>query len=76
MPQAQIDALVARLSSDPQFARSLAQAASEADAVRVAAEHGIEVTAGEIADATSDRELDDAELEAISGGRSGEVWCQ
>ena len=70
MSQEQIDALVARLNSDAGFASALGAAASPDDAVRIAADHGFTLTAGELAGANAERELDDAELEGVSGGGS------
>ena len=68
MPQDQIDALVARLASDSGFAAALAAATSAQDALRIAAEHGFDVTPAELATATAEGELSDKELEAVAGG--------
>ncbi len=68
MSQDHLDALTARLASDPAFAAALTAAASAEDAQRVAAEHGFDVTAGELAAATSDGDLSDADLERVAGG--------
>ena len=68
MSQDQLDALIARLASDPAFATALAAAATADDAQRVAAEHGFDVTSGELAAATSESELSDQDLEAVAGG--------
>ena len=68
MSQDQIDALVARLASDPAFASALGAAASADDAQRIAAEHGFDVTTGELAAAPIERELSDADLESVAGG--------
>lgn len=71
MSQDQIDALVARLASDPAFASALDSAPTPEDAQRIAAEHGFDVTTGELAAASTDSELSDADLEAVSGGTVG-----
>ena len=49
MSQDQIDALVARLATDPAFASALGAARTATDAQLIAAEHGFDVTAGELA---------------------------
>ncbi|MCX6433512.1 MAG: Nif11-like leader peptide family natural product precursor [Actinobacteria bacterium] len=67
MSQDQIDALVARLASDPAFATSLKAATTTEDVQRIAAEHGFDVTTGELASATSDGDLSDDDLAAVSG---------
>ncbi|MCX6433509.1 MAG: Nif11-like leader peptide family RiPP precursor, partial [Actinobacteria bacterium] len=71
--QDQIDALVARLTSDPAFAASLTVAPTPEDAQRIAAEHGFDVTPGELAAASPNRDLSDADLEAVSGGTAGRL---
>lgn len=71
MPQDQLDALIARLASDPVFASALDAATTPEDAQRIAAEYGFDVTTGELAAATSKRDLSDADLEAASGGTWG-----
>ncbi|MCX6433148.1 MAG: Nif11-like leader peptide family RiPP precursor [Actinobacteria bacterium] len=68
MSQDQLDALVARLASDPTFASALSAATTAEDAQRIAAEHGFDVTAGELATATSNGTLSDADLGAVVGG--------
>ena len=65
----QFDALIARLASDPAFASALAAATTPEDAQRIAAEHGFDVTPGELAAATSNGDLSDAELDGVSGGK-------
>ena len=62
------DALIARLASDSAFASALAAATTPADAQRIAAEHGFDVTPGELAEASAERELSDADLEGAAGG--------
>ena len=68
MSQEQLDALIARLASDAGFASALAAAATSEDAQRIAAEHGFDVTPGELAAASAARELSDADLERVAGG--------
>lgn len=68
MSQDQIEALVARLASDPMFSSALGAATTPQDAERIAAEHGFDVTAGELASIASDGDLSDADLESVSGG--------
>ena len=68
MSQDQIDALVARLASDPAFAAALGAATSADDAQRIAAEYGFDVTTGELADASIELDLSDADLESVAGG--------
>ncbi len=69
MSQDHLDALTARLASDPAFAAALTAATTPEDAQRVAAEHGFDVTGGELATATSkESELSDADLEGVTGG--------
>ena len=62
MSQDQVDALMARLASDPALAAALGEAASADDARRIAAEHGFDVTTGELAAASIESELSDADL--------------
>ena len=68
MPQDQLDALIARLASDPTFAASLAAATTVEDAQQIAAKHGFDVTSAELTAAKSDGNLTDADLEAVAGG--------
>ncbi len=68
MPQDQLDALIARLASDPTFAASLAAATTVADAQQIAAKHGFDVTTAELTAATSSDTLSEADLEAVAGG--------
>jgi len=75
MPQDQLDALVARLASDTEFAATLAAAATPEDAQRIAAGHGFEVTSAELT-AVFDGQLSAAELEAVAGGGTmASSWC-
>ncbi|MCX6433781.1 MAG: Nif11-like leader peptide family RiPP precursor [Actinobacteria bacterium] len=67
MSQDQLDALIARLASDPAFAAALGAATTPEDAQRIAAEHGFDVTPSEL-DAVSVDELSDAVLEGVAGG--------
>ncbi len=76
MSQDQIDALVARLASDPAFAAALGAAANADDAQRIAAKHGFDLTTGELAAASIQRNLSDADLEAVSGGIVPITACQ
>lgn len=71
MSQDQLDALVARLASDPVFAASLTAASTPEAAQLMAAEHGFDVTTGELAAASIESELADADLEAVTGGTAG-----
>ena len=66
--QDQIDALIVRLAAEPGFAEAMTAAGSAEDAVAVAANHGLTMSAGDITAAMSDGELSDADLEAVSGG--------
>lgn len=68
MPQDQLDALIARLASDPTFAASLAAATTVADAQQIAAKHGFDVTTAELTAATSSDTLSDADLGGVAGG--------
>ena len=68
MSQDQLDALIARIASDPAFAAALAAATSAEEAQGIAAEQGFDVTASEFAAATSNGALSDADLEAVAGG--------
>ena len=68
MSQDQLDALITRLASDPTFAASLAAATTVEDAQQIAAKHGFDVTSTELTAATSNGNLTDADLEAVSGG--------
>ena len=74
MSQDQLDALVARLASDPAFASALAAATTTEDAQRVAAEHGFDVTPVELAAASSEGELSDAVLDGVAGGDRVTAW--
>jgi predicted ribosomally synthesized peptide with nif11-like leader len=69
MSQDQLDALTARLASDPAFAAALAAPTTAEDAQRIAAERGFDVTTGEVAAALVSS-LSNAELEVVSGGRT------
>ena len=75
MSQEQLEALIARLASDPAFASALAAATTPEDAQQVAAEHGFDVTPGELVAATSGGELSDMDLEAVAGGFSVAPRC-
>ena len=68
MSQDQLDALITRLASDPTFAASLAAATTVEDAQQIASKHGFDVTPTELTAATSNGNLTDADLEAVSGG--------
>ncbi len=68
MSQDHIDALNARRASDPAFAASLTAATTPEGAQRIAAEHGFNVTTGELTAAAANRDLSDADLAAVSGG--------
>ena len=68
MSQDQLDALIAQLTSDPTFAASLAAATTVEDAQQIASKHGFDVTPTELTAATSNGNLTDADLEAVSGG--------
>ncbi|MCX6433510.1 MAG: Nif11-like leader peptide family RiPP precursor [Actinobacteria bacterium] len=68
MSQDQIDALIARLTSDSAFSASLTAAPPPEDAQRIAAEHGFDVTPEQLAAATTNRDLSDDDLEGVSGG--------
>ena len=70
MSRDQLDALIARLASDPVFASALAAAVTINDAQRIAAEHGFDVSSAELA-AASNGEPSDGDLEKVSGG-----YCQ
>lgn len=71
MSQDQLVALIARLARDPDFASALEAALTVADAQRIAAAYGFDVTADECASATADSELSDAQLEGVAGGTCG-----
>jgi len=75
MSQDQIDAIIARLDSDADFAEAMTSAASAEDAMAVAAAHGFTLSADDLTVAMLDRELSDAELEGVSGGDSGPNVC-
>ena len=75
MSQEQIDALVARYNDDSVFAAAMDAVAGTDDAVRVAAEHGFEVDAAELASSISTLDLTDAELEGVAGGYSCSPMC-
>ena len=75
MSQDQLDALFARLASDPAFAAALAAATTAEDAQRIAAEHGFDVGADELAAAALNRELSDDDLEPVAGGTTGGISC-
>jgi len=68
MSQDQIDALIARLASDPAFASALDGATTAEDAQRIAAEYGFDVTPSELAAASSEGDLSDSDLESVTGG--------
>ena len=68
MSQDQLDALIARLASDPTFASALSAATTAEDAQRVASEHGFDVTPAELTALASNGELSDADLESVAGG--------
>ena len=74
MSQDQIDALVARYNADADFAAAM-DAAAAADAVRIAAEYGFDVSAAELAAAGDGLNLADAELEGVAGGYSCSPMC-
>ena len=73
--QDQLDALLTRLASDPTFAASLAAATTLEDAQQIASKHGFDVTPTELTAATSNGNLTDADLEAVSGGLLSIVAC-
>ena len=75
MSQDQLDALLTRLASDPAFAASLATATTVEDAQQIAAKRGFDVTSAELTSATSNGNLSDADLEAVSGGLLSIVAC-
>ena len=68
MSQEQINSLVERMSSDPVFAATIAEAGTALDVQRVAAEHGFDISLEEIGAVLSGLELSDAELEMVDGG--------
>ncbi len=68
MNRTSIDALIARLANDPAFAAALGAAPTAQAAQRIAAEHGFDVTPEQLAAATTNRDLPDADLAAVSGG--------
>lgn len=74
MSQDQLDALIARLASDPAFAAALGAATTPEDAQRIAAEHGFDVTPSELDAASSESELSDAVLEGVTGGDARTAW--
>lgn len=67
MTQEHIDALVARYTSDAEFAAAIDAVSDMDEAVRVAAAHGLDVTAAELAGAEG-LKIGDAELETVAGG--------
>ncbi len=73
MSQDQLDALIARIASDPTFAAALSAAATAEEAQGIAAEQGFDVTASEFAAAASIGTLSDDDLEAVAGGFSANV---
>ncbi len=75
MSQDQIEALLARLASDPAFASAFAAATTSDDAQRIATEHGFEGTPAELSAVKSDGDLSDADLEMVVGGAFS-VNCQ
>jgi predicted ribosomally synthesized peptide with nif11-like leader len=70
MSQDQIDAIIARLDSDPGFAQAMSSALTTGDAVAVAASHGFTISADDLTVALLERELSDADLENVAGGSS------
>lgn len=71
-----LDALVARLATDPAFAAALGAAANADDAQRIAAEYGFDLTTSELTAASIQSNLSDADLEAVSGGIVPISACQ
>ena len=76
MSQEQIDSLVQRMSSDPAFAATIAEAGTALDVQRVACEHGFDISLDEIGAVLSGLELSDAELEMVDGGDPPGGACQ
>ena len=76
MSQDQLDALIARLASDPTFAASLAAATTVEDAQQIAAKHGFDVTSAELTALASNGNLTDADLEAVAGGGLFDTYYQ
>ena len=68
MSQDQLDALIARIASDPTFAAALTAATTAEEAQGIAAEQGFDVTASEFAAAASSGALSDADLDGVAGG--------
>ena len=73
MTQVEFDELIARLASDPAFGAALAASATLADAQRIAAEYGFDITLNEIDAARTNGVLSDTELARVIGGNSGNI---
>ena len=74
MSQDQLDALIARIASDPAFAAALAAATTAEEAQGIVAEQGFDVTASEFAAAASNGALSDDDLDAVAGGSTFFIW--
>jgi predicted ribosomally synthesized peptide with nif11-like leader len=75
MSKEDLDALLVKYRDDAAFAEKI-DAAEDAEAViAVAADHGLELDAADIATAAGELKLSDAELESVAGGYSCSPNC-
>jgi predicted ribosomally synthesized peptide with nif11-like leader len=75
MSKDHLEALLSRYREDAEFAAQIDAAASSDAVMAVAAEHGLEVDAADLATAANELHLSDAELENVAGGYSCSPMC-
>jgi predicted ribosomally synthesized peptide with nif11-like leader len=69
-----VSGLLDEAGRDPLLADALRQAPTVEDAVRVAAEHGIVVTAEQLQEVSAPGQLSDADLELVASGAINQIF--
>ena len=75
MSKEHLEALLAKYREDAEFAAQIDAAVSSEAVIAVAAEYGLDVDAADLATASSELHLSDAELENVAGGYSCSPMC-
>lgn len=75
MSKEHLEALLAKYREDAEFAAKIDAAVSSEAVIAVAAEYGLDVDAADLATASSELHLSDAELENVAGGYSCSPMC-